>query len=162
MLQYAFGDISDLRIVENLDKSQSTTQGHGKSTNIKYETSYDHLINACVRYHKTHKANLDKKSTIYATLTQNVENTPDDEPSSSENPWESSFQCNDIPTNKFDNVNSTSLSLQRTSRHHNTPRLPPKTSNHSMTPMVNPHQKHQEITMGWTYLSTLIHLCTNE
>ena len=57
LLQNAVRNISDLRIVETLDEFQSTTQGHGKSTNIKYETYYDLLINACVRYDKTDKAN---------------------------------------------------------------------------------------------------------
>ena len=31
-------------------------------------------------------------SNNYATFTQNVENTPENDPFSSENPWESSFQ----------------------------------------------------------------------
>ena len=38
LLQNAMRGISDLRIVETLDEFQSTTQGYGKSTNIKYET----------------------------------------------------------------------------------------------------------------------------
>ena len=32
--------VSDLKIVETLDEFLSTTQGHGKSTNIRYETYY--------------------------------------------------------------------------------------------------------------------------
>ena len=53
LLKKAVRNISDLRIVETLDEFQSTTQGHGKSMNIKYDTYYDLLINACVRYDKT-------------------------------------------------------------------------------------------------------------
>ena len=65
LLQNDVRSISDLRIVEALDE-------HGKSTNIKYETYYDLLINACVRYDKTHKANLGKRSNICTTIIQNV------------------------------------------------------------------------------------------
>ena len=64
VLHNAVRGISDPRIVQALDEFQSTTQGHGKSTNIKYETYYDLLINGCVRYDKTHKANLGKRSNI--------------------------------------------------------------------------------------------------
>ena len=64
LLQNPVRSISDLRIVETLDEFQSSTQGHGKSTNIKYETYYDLLINGCVRYDKTHKENLGKRSTF--------------------------------------------------------------------------------------------------
>ena len=68
LLQNAVRGISDLRIVETLDEFQSTTQGHGKSTNIKYETYYDLLINACVGYYKTHWANLGTRATFTACL----------------------------------------------------------------------------------------------
>ena len=86
LLQNAVRGICALRIVETLVEFQSTLQGHGKSTDIKYYTYYDLLMNACVRYDKTHKANLGKRSNIYTALTQNVENAPDDNPFSSENP----------------------------------------------------------------------------
>ena len=79
LLQNAMRGISDLRKVETPDEFQSTTQGHGKSSNIKYETYYDLLINASVRYDKTHKAYLSKRSNIYTTFTQGVEYTPDDD-----------------------------------------------------------------------------------
>ena len=36
LLQSAVRSISDLRIVETLDEFQSTTQGHKKSTDVKY------------------------------------------------------------------------------------------------------------------------------
>ena len=112
LLQNTVRGISDLRIVETLDEFKSTTQGHGKSTNIKYKTHYDLLINACVRYDKTPKANLGKRSKIYTTLTQNVENTPNDGYFVSENPWESFFQGIDTPSDEVYNVNSTHHTFQ--------------------------------------------------
>ena len=53
ILQTAVRSINDLRIVETLDEFQSTTYGHGSSTSLSYDTNYDLLINACVRYNKT-------------------------------------------------------------------------------------------------------------
>ena len=58
LLQTAVRSINDLRIVETLDEFQSTTHGHGSSTSLSYDTYYDLLINACVRYDKTKKANI--------------------------------------------------------------------------------------------------------
>ena len=57
-LQTAVRRINDLRIVETLDEFQSTTYGHGSTTSLSYQTYYDLLINACVRYYKTKKANI--------------------------------------------------------------------------------------------------------
>ena len=52
LLQSTVRSINDLRIVETLDEFQSTTYRHGSSTSLSYETYYDLLINACVRYEK--------------------------------------------------------------------------------------------------------------
>ena len=52
LLQTAVRSINDLRIVETLDEFQSTTHGHRSSTSFSYDTYYDLLINACVRYDK--------------------------------------------------------------------------------------------------------------
>ena len=60
LLQTAVRSINDLRIVETLDEFQSTTYGHGSTTSLSYQTYYDLLINACVRYDKTKKANIGK------------------------------------------------------------------------------------------------------
>ena len=60
LLQTAVRSINDLRIVETLDEFQSTTYGHGSSTSLSYDTYYDLLINASVRYDKTKKANIGK------------------------------------------------------------------------------------------------------
>ena len=67
LLQTAVRSINDLRIVETLDEFQSTTHGHGPSTSLSYDTYYDLLINACVRYDKTKKANIGKRRNVYAT-----------------------------------------------------------------------------------------------
>ena len=67
LLQIAVRTINDLRIVETLDEFQSTTHGHGSSTSLSYDTYYDLLINACVRYDKAKKANIGKRRNVYAT-----------------------------------------------------------------------------------------------
>ena len=72
LLQTAFRSINDLRIVETMDEFQSTTYGHGSSTSLSYDSYYDLLINACVRYDKTKKANIGKRRNVYNT---NVDDT---------------------------------------------------------------------------------------
>ena len=73
----AVRSINDLRIVETLDEFQSTTHGHGSSTSLSYQTYYDLLINACVRYDKTKKANIGKRVNVY---NSNIDSTYDDYP----------------------------------------------------------------------------------
>ena len=65
--QTAVSNINDLRIVETLDEFQSTANAHGSSTSLSYQTYYDLLINACVRYDKTKKANIGKRRNVYNT-----------------------------------------------------------------------------------------------
>ena len=77
LLQTAVRSINDLMIVETLDEFQSTTHGHGSSTSLSYDTYYDLLINACVRYDKTKKANIGKRRNVYAT---NIDETYIDTP----------------------------------------------------------------------------------
>ena len=67
LLQTAIRSINDLGIVETLDEFQSTTYGHGSTTSLSYQTYYDLLINACVRYDKTKKANIGKRRNVYNT-----------------------------------------------------------------------------------------------
>ena len=76
-LQTAVRSFNDLRIVETLNEFQSTTYGHGSSTSLSYETYYDLLINACVRYDKTKKANIGKRRNVYIT---NIDDTYVDHP----------------------------------------------------------------------------------
>ena len=77
LLQTAVRSINDLRIVETLDEFQSTTYGHGSSTSLSYQTYYDLLINACVRYDKTKKVNIGKRRYVYNT---NIDDTYVDHP----------------------------------------------------------------------------------
>ena len=78
LLQTTVRSINDLRIVETLDEFQSTTTyGNGSSTSLSYDTYYDLLINACVRYDKTKKANIGKRRNVYNT---NVDDTYVDHP----------------------------------------------------------------------------------
>ena len=67
LLQNTVRPINDLRIVETLDEFHSITTGYGKSSSLTYQTYYDLLINACVRYDRTKKANIAKKGHIYQT-----------------------------------------------------------------------------------------------
>ena len=67
LLQAAVRSINDLRIVETLNEFQSTTHGHGSSISLSCQTYYDLLINACVRYDKTKKANIGKRWNVYNT-----------------------------------------------------------------------------------------------
>ena len=60
LLQNAVRLINDLRIVETLDEYQSIKTGYGRSSNHKYQTHYDLLINACVRYDRSKKVNIAK------------------------------------------------------------------------------------------------------
>ena len=77
LLQTAVRSINDLRIVEALYEFQSTTHGHGSSTSLSYQTYYDLLINACVRYDKTKRANIAKRRNVYNT---NIDTTYVDYP----------------------------------------------------------------------------------
>ena len=77
LLQTAVRSINDLRIVETLNEFQSTTYGHRSSTSLSYDTYYDLLINAHVRYDKTKKANIEKRRNVYNT---NIDDTYVDHP----------------------------------------------------------------------------------
>ena len=125
LLQTAVRSINDLRIVETLDEFQSTTHGHGSSTSLSYDTYYDLLINACVRYDKTNKANIGKRRNVYNTnidetyvdhLTACIDHVP-----------YSPYGGIDLPPDEFDQVHTLS------SRHPTSPR-PGHTSRPSFRP----------------------------
>ena len=44
--------------------------GHGSSTSLSYQTHYDLLINACVRYDDTKKANIGKRRYVYNSTVE--------------------------------------------------------------------------------------------
>ena len=106
LLQTAVRSINDLRIVETLDEFQSTTHGHGSSTSLSYDTYYDLLINACVRYDKTKKANIGKRRNVYAT---NIDETYVDLPTACiDDVPDSPYGGIDLPPDEFNQVHALS------------------------------------------------------
>ena len=63
-----------------MDDFQSTTDGHGSSTSLSYQTYYDLLINTCVKYDKTKNINIGKRRKVYNSNidTAYVDSTPFD------------------------------------------------------------------------------------
>ena len=99
LLQNAVRSINDLSIVETLDEFQSTTHGHGSSTSLSYQTYYDLLINACVRYDKTKKVNIGKRRNVYYSI---VDPTYVDYPQvASDFVQQSPYEGIDLPPDKF-------------------------------------------------------------
>ena len=128
LLQTAVRSINDLRIVETLDEFQSTTYGHGSSTSLSYETYYDLLINAFVRYDKTKKANIGKRRNAYNT---NIDDTYVDHPTACiDHVPNSPYGGIDLPPDEFYQVHTLS------SRHPPSPR-PGNPSRPSFSPQ--PH-----------------------
>ena len=114
LLQTAVRSINDLRIVETLDEFQSTTYGHGSSTSLSYESYYDLLINACVRYDNTKRANIGKRRNIYNT---NIDDTYVDHPTACiDHVSDSPYGGIDLPPDEFYQVHTLS------SRHPPSPR----------------------------------------
>ena len=106
LLQTAVRSINDLRIVETLDEFQSTTHGHGSSTSLSFDTYYDLLINACVRYDKTQKANIGKRRNVYAT---NMDDTYVDLPTACiDDVPDSPYGGIDLPPDEFYQVHALS------------------------------------------------------
>ena len=106
LLQTAVRSINDFRIVETLDEFQSTTHGHGSSTSSSYDTYYDLLINACVRYDKTKKVNIGKRRNVYAT---NIDETYiDSHTSCIDHVPDSPYGGIDLPPDEFYQVHALS------------------------------------------------------
>ena len=99
LLQTAVRSIKDLRIVETLDEFQSTTHGHLSTTSLSYQTYYDLLINACVRYDKTKNANIGKRRNVHNSI---VDPTYVDYPQdASDFIQESPYGGIDLPSDEF-------------------------------------------------------------
>ena len=114
LLQTAVRSINDLSIVETLDEFQSTTHEIGSSTSLSYDTYYDLLNNACVRYDKTKKANKGKRRKVYAT---NIDETNIDPPTACiDHVPDSPHGGIDLPPDEFYQVHALS------SRHPPSPR----------------------------------------
>ena len=122
LLQNAVRPINDLRIVETLDEFQSITTGYGRSSSLKYQTYYDLLINACVRYDRTKKANVAKRGHIYqTTLSQSNNNFIDQIPS--ETRIGDPYMGIDTPSDEFYNINTNQSGPPMSARHKLQPRL---------------------------------------
>ena len=99
LLQIAVMSINDLRIVETLDEFQSTTYGHGSTTSLSYQTYYDLLIDTCVRYDKTKKANIGKRRNVYNV---NIDDTYVDHPTACiDHVLDSPYGGIDLPPDAF-------------------------------------------------------------
>ena len=129
LLQTAVRSINDLRIVETLDEFQNTTYGHGSCTSLSYETYYDLLINACVRYDKTKKANIGKRRNVCNT---NIDDTYVDHPTACiDHVPDSPYGGIDLPPDEFYQVHTLS------SRHPPSPR-----PGNPSRPSFRPHPQH--------------------
>ena len=123
LLQTAVRSINDLRIVETLDEFQSTT------TSLSYDTYYDLLINVCVRYDKTTKANIGRRRNVYAT---NIDETYIDTATTCiDNVPDSPYGGIDLPPDEFNQVNALS------SRH-----PPSQRPGHPSRPPFRPQSQH--------------------
>ena len=79
---------------------------HGSSTSLSYDTYYDLLINACVRYDKTKKANIGKRRNVYAT---NIDDTYVDLPTACiDDVPDSPYGGIDLPPDEFYQVHAIS------------------------------------------------------
>ena len=125
---------NDLRIVEILDEFQSTTYGHGSSTSLSYDTYYDLLINACVRYDKTKKANIGKRRNVYAT---NIDETYVDHPTACiDHVPNSSYGGIDFPPDEMYQVHALS-SRNPPSPRPGQPSRPPFRQNHNILGLLS-------------------------
>ncbi len=138
LLQNAVRGISELSNIETLDEFLSITTSATKSSHLKYQSYYELLINACVRYDKTKKANVAKKSNVYATIVQDSGDDVISIPDSSSTIYDGI----DTPSEDFIQINSTRGNF-RPNQFRGKPKLPPQSSRPSRTPFLpsNPSQQ---------------------
>ena len=149
LLQNAVRPINDLRIVETLDEFQSITTGYGRSSSLKYQTYYDLLINACVRYDRTKKANVAKRGHIYQiTFSQSNDYFINQIPS--ENPIGDPYMGIDTPSDDFYYINTNQSGPPMSARHKLLPRL--LRSNHNTKPNTFPKKPARQKWTGPIYL----------
>ena len=101
--------------METLDEFQSITTGYGRPSSLKYQTYYDLLINACIRYDRTKKANVAKRGHIYQTTSQNNDNFIDQ--IQSETPIGDPYMGIDTPSDEFYNINTNQSGPPMSARH---------------------------------------------
>ena len=154
LLQNAVRPINDLRIVETLDEFQSITTGYGRSSSLKYQTYYDLLINACIRYDRTKKANVAKRGHIYqTTFPQTNDNFIDHIPS--ETPIGDPYLGIDTPSDEFYNINTNQSGPPMSARHKLQPRL--LRSNPNNKPNTFPKKPPRQKWTGPIYLPAHIY-----
>ena len=124
--------------METLDEFQSITTGYGRSSSLKYQTYYDLLINACIRYDRTKKANVAKRGHIYqTTFSQSNDNFIDH--ISSETPISNPYMGIDTPSDEFYNINTNQSGPPMSARHKLQPRL--LRSNPNINPIHSPRNQ---------------------
>ena len=130
--------------METLDEYQSITTGYGRSSNLKYQTYYDLLINACVRYDRTKKANIAKQGHIYqTTFSQSNDDFVGRIPS--ETPIGDPYMGIDTPSEDFYNINTNQSGPPMSARHKLQPRL------HRTNPNAKPNTFPKKSTrQKWT------------
>ena len=154
LLQNAVRPINDLRIVETLDEFQSITTGYGRSSTLKYQTYYDLLINACIRYDRTKKANVAKRGHIYqTTFSQSNDNFIVHIPS--ETPIGDPYMGIDTPSDEFYNINTNQSGPPMSARHKLQPRL--LRSNPNTKPNTFPKKSARQTWTGPIYLPAHIY-----
>ena len=102
--------------METFHEFQSIITGYGRSSSLKYQTYYDLLINACLRYDRTKKANVAKQGHIYQTtfsqsndnfIGQILSETPNGDP----------YMGIDTPSDEFYNINTNQSGPPISARH---------------------------------------------
>ena len=140
LLQNAVRPIKDLRIVETLVEFKSITTGYGKSSSLKYQTSYDFLINACVRYDRIKKANIAKRGHICQTFfTPNNDGFNDD--LLSETPNRDPYMGIDTLSDDFYTIKTNQSGPPMSARHKVQPRLLMSNPNPTTFPKKQTKQK---------------------
>ena len=159
LLQNAVRPINDLRIVETLDEYQSITTGYGRSSNLKYQTYYDLLTNACVRYDRTKKANIAKRGHIYqTTFSQSNDDLIGQIPS--ETPIGDPYMGIDTPSEELYNINTNQSGPPMSARHKLKPRL--LRSNPNTKPNTFPKKPARQKWTGPIYLPAHIYKLLSE
>ena len=149
LLQNEVRPINDLRIVETLDEFQSITTGYGKSSSLKYQTYYDLLIDACVRYDRTKKANIAKRDHIYqSTFTPSNDGFIHQFPF--ETPARDPYMGIDAPSDEFYTINKNQSGPPISASHKLQPRL--LRSNPNSKPNTVPKKPARQKWTGPIYL----------
>ena len=114
--------------------------GYGRSSSLKYPTYYDLLINTCVRYDRTKKANIAKKGHIYQTSS-----IPDNVGLDNELPYETPgtdpYMGMERPSVEFYNINTPQYVPPMSARHKLQHGLPRPNQSPSTFPKKQTRQK---------------------